>query len=135
MSGLLLDTHVLIWLAEKDARLGKKARDAIAKAHAGEALYVSAISFWEIGMLVARERLKLARPVDFWRNDVLKAGITEIPVSGDMGLFATQLSWSHRDPADRMIVASALLGHLHMVTADRMILEWKSGLKRIDAGL
>lgn len=135
MQGLLLDTHALIWLAEKDAKLGKKAVSHITRHYSNQSLFVSAISFWEIGMLAAKGRLKLTRSPASWRSDVLQAGIQEIPLSGDIGLLATQLDWPHADPADRMIVASALQGKHSLMTADRAILTWKHNLKRIDASL
>ena len=133
MSKLLLDTHALIWLAEKDARLGKKALAHITKAHAADALFVSAISFWEVGMLVAKKRILLSRPLDFWRADVIAGGIAEIPVSGDIALLATQLDWSHADPADRLVVASSMLSGAGLITADKVILRYRTTLKRWDA--
>lgn len=133
MTKLLLDTHSLLWFAEKDAKLGKKTTAALIKAHASESLFISAISFWEIGMLVEKKRIALSRPVDFWRSDVIKAGIVEIPISGEAGLLATQLMWNHPDPADRIIVATSLLSNTTLVTADKIILRWRNELKRMDA--
>ena len=125
MSGLLLDTHTLIWMAEDDKRLGKKARQLISQAHADGTLHVSAISFWEIGMLIAKQKISLPRPPDFWRVDILNAGVLEVGISGEMAVLSTQLDWQHQDPADRIICATAMLQGMHVLTADQIILGWK----------
>ena len=62
---------------------------------------MSAMSFWEVAMLVQRRRLVLAQPVANWRHNVLELGIVEIPVSGDIGILATELEDFPLDPASR----------------------------------
>lgn len=63
---------------------------------------------------------------------MLREGLREIPVDGDIGIRATELANFHRDPADRLIVATALGGH-QLVTADRRILDWPGPLARLRA--
>jgi PIN domain nuclease of toxin-antitoxin system len=133
MTGVLLDTHALLWLLEGDERLGQSARAAITAAHAQGNLHVSAMSFWEIGMLVNKGRITLSRPLAFLRSDILSSGISELALSGDVMALATELAWSHQDSADRVIVASALSKGLQLITADDEILHWKNALKRLDA--
>lgn len=129
---ILLDTHVLIWLRQGSRRLGAVARRETEQAwRAGEAA-VSAISFWEVALLHERGRMTLSRDIPSWRLQVLQAGLREIPVDGEIGIRAWNLDDFHRDPADRLIVATALGGH-RLVTADRRILEWPGPLARIPA--
>jgi PIN domain nuclease of toxin-antitoxin system len=129
---ILLDTHVLIWLTEGSSRLGKRALAAIEKAKpAGEAL-VSAITFWEIGMLERRGRIDIAGSALAWRRSVLNMGIAELPVDGWIAVEAASLEIM-RDPGDRLIVATALHEDLTLITADQIILEWQGKLARLDA--
>lgn len=130
---ILLDTHALIWLDQASDRLGRQARDIIdAATRAGE-LAVSAISFWETAMLLQRGRITLSLPLEVWRADLLGAGLVEIAVTGMVGIRAALLRDVHPDPADRLIVASALEQRAALVTADTRILEWPGQLQRVDA--
>ena len=120
---ILLDTHVLLWQEQGDRRLGPQARRTIAQAlDAGQAA-VSAISFWEVGMRMQKGQLTLRFDLDVWRRDLLDQGLMEIPVNGRVAARAGLLPDLHGDPADRLIVATALEGH-QLVTADERILAW-----------
>ena len=132
---ILLDTHVLIWLDQDDPVLGLIARQQADAALKGGRLAVSAISFWEIAMLVAKQRIVIELPLPTWRQDLLNLGLREIPVSGEIGIAAVQLDQLHGDPADRIIVATALLREATLMTADRKLLEWSGQLERYDARL
>ncbi|MDD5308377.1 MAG: type II toxin-antitoxin system VapC family toxin [Deltaproteobacteria bacterium] len=123
---LLLDTHILIWLAEGLADLPPRSRRRINDAARGPGLAVSAISFWEVAMLARRGRIAIRRPVHAWRADVLAApGIREIAVSGDVGVEAVLLPGKlHEDPADRVLVATARLHGLALGTRDRRLLAY-----------
>ena len=129
---LLLDTNALLWLRRGDSRLGRVARREIERAWQSDELAVSAISFWEVGMLVDKGRIRLADDVRAWRRDHLEQGMVEIPLDGETAIRAVQLTGFHADPADRLIVATALAGH-RLVTSDRRILEWSGRLNRLDA--
>lgn len=132
---IVLDTHALIWLDQDDPALGPITRQRIASALQEKVLAVSAISFWEVAMLVAKGRITMEMPVATWRQDLLTLGLIEIPVSGDLGIAAVHLEHLHGDPADRMIVATALLRKAVLITADRKLLEWPGQLERLDARL
>lgn len=129
---ILLDTHSLIWLRSGNQKLGPKGRQAIDEYRLLGQAYVSAISFWEIAMLEKKGRLELGQNIEAWRRDVLRQGLVEIPVSGQIGIRAVNLVGLPGDPADRIIVATALDGY-RLITADREILEWKNPLIRLDA--
>lgn len=128
---ILLDTHVLLWLTSGDERLGRRSRAMIDSSPG--AIAVSAISFWEVAMLVARGRVDLGGDTQVWRNEILTIGIEEISVSGETGIAAATLTSLHGDPADRIIVATAIARQAALLTADERILRWKSRVKRVDA--
>ena len=121
---ILLDTHVLVWLDEGNSRLGADTLLHINSALASGTLAVSAISFWEIAMLVRKNRLEMQLDPGIWRNDLLNSGLREIPMDGAIGIRAAELSRFHGDPADRIIVATALQIAATLVTADQKILGW-----------
>lgn len=87
--------------------LGAKAAKVIDKEAAAGRLAVSAISFWEAGMLAAKGRIKLPLDLRRWRRSLLETGLQELPLNGDVGIRATQLQDFHADPANRMICATA----------------------------
>ena len=123
---ILLDTHVLVWLAEGSPRLGRNTVKIIDKALRADGVMVSAISFWEVAMLVEKARLTVALDVAAWRKDLIENGLVELPVTGEIGIKAAGLESISGDPADRIIAATALQHSLKLVTADKKLL--KSGL-------
>ena len=129
---ILLDTHVLLWQERGDQRLGAQARRLLERALRENNLAVSAISFWEVGMRVQKGRLDLRLDLDAWRRDLLTEGLFEVPVDGTIAARAGLFSDMHGDPADRLIVATALEGH-RLMTADRLILDWPGPINRLDA--
>jgi PIN domain nuclease of toxin-antitoxin system len=130
---MLLDTHVLIWLDEGNSRLGKKALQVINTEFVAGNLSVSAISFWEISMLIQKERLEMRLAVDVWRKELLESGLREIPLDGAIAIRAGGLREFHGDPPDRLIVATALQTASTLATADQKILVWKDLSLKIDA--
>ena len=129
---MLLDTHVLVWLRVGEQRLGTRARREIDRAWRADEVCVSSISFWEIAMLQQRGRIALRSEVEAWRRELLREGIIEIPIDGQIGIRAVGLVDFHSDPADRLIVATALDGH-RIVTGDKRILGWSGRLDRLAA--
>ena len=129
---ILLDTHVIAWLRTGDRRLGPRAKQHIADALVQDNVAVSTISFWELGMRLQKGQINLGIPLDAWRKTLLEEGLIEIPVDGGIAMTAGLLEDLHGDPADRIIVATALQGH-RLVTADSRILNWPGGLERINA--
>ena len=130
---VLMDTHVVVWLMGRVQQLGSGARGLIETAAGADAALVSAFSFWEVAMLVQSGRLLLAQPAAGWRQRVLELGIQEVPVSGDIGILAAGLEGFPRDPADRIIAATALTRGATLITADTSILGWAGTLNRHDA--
>lgn len=123
---ILLDTHVLVWwLSGQDDLLSASARQAIERERSGEML-VSSISAWEIAMLVARDRLVLSMDVAEWlRNAGEIESLTFMPVDNEIAVRSTELPGVfHKDPADRIIVATSRKFGASLVTADRKLLDY-----------
>jgi PIN domain nuclease of toxin-antitoxin system len=132
MNSVLLDTHVLIWLLVGNKKIGNKSSNLIIKALQAEKLYISSVSMWEVAMLVERGRIKLLQPIHHWYRDILSFGIKEIPLFGDIAIESVLLEGFHSDPADRMIVATAIGKGFTLLTADSKILEWAGALERLN---
>jgi PIN domain nuclease of toxin-antitoxin system len=121
---LLLDTHVLLWWLTDDARLSPGHAQALTSALAtGERLGLSAISFWEIAKLVEHGKLRLLRSIDQLFDELENhPQIALLPLSARVCLESTRLGPRFpRDPADQLIVATARVHGLRLVTADQRI--------------
>ena len=105
------------------------------EALAGGSLAVSAITFWETAMLVEKGRLEINIELSVWRKNLLESGLKEIPLSGAMGIRASELKNFQGDPADRMIAATALETSATLATADKKILAWPGLTEKQDARL
>jgi PIN domain nuclease of toxin-antitoxin system len=132
---LLLDTHVLVWLDEGNSRLGKIALQTIIESLGASQLGVATISFWEVTMLVEKQRLTMQTELDVWRSELLQTGLFEVPLRGTTALRASQLQMFHGDPVDRIIVATAIENGATLLTADERILAWTPLHHKIDARL
>ncbi len=133
---LVLDTHVWIWAVEgMTDRFDPKALTAIEQAARASTLAVSAISVWELAMLVKRGRLRLTTAVSSWIEASLRPpGVRIIPVGAALALDSIQLPDfdHHKDPADRLIVATARR-HGSLLTCDESLLEWAGAHKHVRA--
>ena len=129
---ILLDTHAAIWLAI-DQGLGKQSQRIADKALADDRLAISAISFWELAMLIAKRRLRAVKSANEQRMKLLAAGIRELPLTGEIAILAAELENLHGDPADRIIAATAIAHDAMLMTADANLLRWRHRLKRQDA--
>lgn len=130
---ILLDTHALVWVTGEDRKLGRKARALIDRNWDDGQVGVSALSFWEAGLLAARGRISLPGTPQQWRLDLLAAGILEFPLTGDIALRTLDLSGLPDDPADRFITATALVHNAILLTADERLLGWRHSLERVNA--
>lgn len=123
---MIADTHVLVWLLEGDPRLGPKAMKRLEQAAVANHLHVSAITPWEIAMLVQKGRLALGRDVGAWITAALSLpGISLLPLEPAIAIGSVRLPGNiHADPADRIIVASARFLGAPLITADRALLDY-----------
>ncbi len=130
---MLLDTHVLLWFREGGNELGRRTRRLLDQAAARDELAVSAVSFYEIGVHIAKGKVKLSGPLERWRRNGFDLGIGEIIVDSAIAMRASELSGLSGDPFDRIIAATADCRAIGLMTADAKILEWRGSLRRIDA--
>ena len=130
---ILLDTQVVIWLASGKNRLGAIAHQTIDSAWQNNEVYVSSITFWEIAMLLSKNRIEEPIDIEALYDELIREGLKEIPVTARIGIRAVNLENFHADPADRLIVATAILDNLQLISSDRLILNWTGQLNRIDA--
>jgi len=116
MSALILDTCGLIWLVNGGGKLSDKSLNAIKEANI---VYVSAASALEVGCKVALGKLMLPLEVDEWYRKALDVhDLVEVPITGEIALLSASLPLHHRDPADRIIIATSKLKKLPVVTHD-----------------
>ena len=122
----MLDTHALVWLLSGNVRLGVQAREFIQQAAGDNALFVAAITPWEIAMLVSKGRLALDRDVGEWVKAALALpGIRLEPLSPEIAIASTRLPGTiHADPADRIIVATVRQVGAILLTEDQRLLDY-----------
>jgi PIN domain nuclease of toxin-antitoxin system len=117
----LLDTHVWVWHVIGSTRLPPSLRSVIDEA-SGD-LWLSPISVWEIGMLHERGRVELAGGPRAWVNQAMaRFPLAEASLTREVSLRSHELALSHRDPADRLLAATALTHGLTLMTLDERLL-------------
>jgi PIN domain nuclease of toxin-antitoxin system len=115
---LLLDTCALLWVAGEPDRLSRRARERLAQPDVK--LYVSSISAFEISLKSRKGKLQLPiAPREWFREAVSVFKIQEIPVTSEVASLAPNLPVSVADPCDRMILATAEILGIAVVTSDR----------------
>jgi PIN domain nuclease of toxin-antitoxin system len=121
---ILLDTCALLWWSLEPEALSPRARVACAQLEHTMG-YVSAISLWEIGIKIKNHKLKIGMPIETFVEKVEQVrNLSILPVDLPTWMESLRLDWSHRDPADRVIVATARLNQYALVTADQEILQF-----------
>ena len=130
---ILLDTHVAIWVATNDKALGSRSRALLGNLPEEIEIAVSAISFWEISLLIARRRFASTKSASELRAGLLATRVIELPLTGPIAIAAVELERLHGDPADRFIIATAIAHDATLMTADRALLRWRHTLKRQNA--
>ena len=122
---ILLDTHIWVWWVDDNQQLADRQRHLI-QDNARTGLEVSAISCWEVAKLVQYGRLELACPLDEWMEQALAyPGVQLVELTPRIAIESTKLPGSfHRDPADQIIVATARVYGIPLLTADSSILQY-----------
>jgi PIN domain nuclease of toxin-antitoxin system len=121
---LLLDTHIWLWQVLTPEKLKKKVARAIEN-QANE-LWLSPVSIWELSVLVRKGRIELDDSLNSWVSRTLsQTTYREAPLTNDVVLAISKIRFSHQDPADQFIAASAKAFNLTLVTADPRLLSLK----------
>lgn len=122
---ILLDTHIWVWWVQQDPRLPRESMEFM-DSLAPEQLGINVFSCWEAAMLHSLGRLVFQIPLDEWMKTALEqTGLIVFPLSPEIAIESVQLPGQfHRDPADRILVATARINRCPMVTADEKILAY-----------
>ena len=122
---LILDTHIIIWYIE-GINLDKEQVKLIDDAQKNNELYVSAISIWEIALLASKGKITFSVNINEWINNLLKIpGLNLIDLSIAILIESCNLAnLQHKDPADRMIIASTRNLNAQLMTVDKKITEY-----------
>ena len=121
---IVLDTHAWVWFTSDPDRLSARARKAI---RASKDRSISAMSCWEVAMLVSRGRLELDRDPLEWMEESLRTNDIELlPLTPTIGVVSVAFGGFHWDPTDRLILATTQVHGATLVTKDQAIID--SGL-------
>lgn len=133
---IVLDTHVLIWAVQDDPKLGKAAKALIEAEALDSEVLIPAICTWEVALVVARRQVHLGCDTTGWMRQVQNGpGYKLVALEPEIAVASVDMDWSHKDPADRMIVATAQHWGVPVMTADRKILGYAEAghVQAIDA--
>ena len=121
---LLLDTHIWRWSLSAPEKLGKRLRTTLTRP--GTELWLSPISVWELLVLAERGRIKFASEPRQWLSEALaRTPAHEAPLNYQVAIRSREILPAHADPADRFLVATALVYDLMLVTADETLIRLK----------
>ena len=126
MDGILLDTHTWIWLIAEDNQISLPTKQIVATAQKKNVLFGSVISIWEAANLVAKGRVRLGAGIEEWMDQSFSDnGIQLLSLSPAIAVESTRLPGNlHRDPADRILAATARIEGLTLLTRDTRLLEY-----------
>ena len=120
---IILDTHAWLWWNNESSNLSNSARTAI---DLTDEIGIPAMSCWEVAMLAGKSRVELSMDVEVWINLALEhPKVKLLPLTPQIAVLSTRLPGEfHGDPADRLIVATALTHQVPLISKDRLIQKW-----------
>jgi len=122
---IILDTHIWIWNVQGDKRLSKEHLNLI-REHEKDEKGISAISLWEVAKAVELKRLNFSIPIEDWFSIALnQSGIALLPLTSSIAVESTKLPGNfHKDPFDQLIVATARIFDVPLITVDSDIIKY-----------
>lgn len=123
----LLDTHALIWCLEADNQLSVTAQGIISDDNTD--IYVSIVSLWEMAIKISLGKLQLSQQLEHIINSLDRHNVTLLPVQPAHVLGVLNLSFEHRDPFDRLLIAQALVEDMKIITNEALFLRY--GVDRV----
>ncbi|MGB0680493.1 MAG: type II toxin-antitoxin system VapC family toxin [Polyangiales bacterium] len=122
---ILLDTHILLWWLEDKGRLSDDQSCILQNISAKRPAFLASVTLWEVATLVSLGRIRLRRPLRDWLQAASAPPLVRlVPLSASIAAEVAALPNSfHRDPADRILVATARVLGLTMLTRDRRIVD------------
>ena len=120
---ILLDTHVLAWLVADPDRLSRQATSAIRRARVSDGVAISSITVWELALLFARGIIRSQTTVESSVQNLLtRSAVVILPITSEVAAIGTQFSADYsKDPADRLIGATAMAEGIALVTKDERL--------------
>ena len=123
---VLLDTNVLLRLAVDSEDISERFKEEVETGLSEGSVAVSTVTFVETTRLHHHGRIDLGCHPALWRRERLRSGLREIPISGDIAVESVLLMSTgfHSDPADQLIIATAMAAGMRLATTDRQIIGW-----------
>ena len=119
---MILDTCAVLWLAFNREKFSK---DTLKQIDRCENLFISTMSFWEIGIKIQKKKLEIPMELrEFIRLYSANAAVTLVPPDLEIILLTLELPWSHGDPVDRIVVATAMKYDTKLVTGDAEMMKF-----------
>lgn len=126
---LLLDTHLLLWVAGDSKRLSKAARTLIDDPQ--NELFFSALSIWEIALKSGLKPAEVLADARLVRRALLDNGYSELPITSEHAVNVDRLPMIHRDPFDRILISQAIVEEVTLLTADRRVAEYPGPIRKV----
>jgi len=126
---LLLDTHLLLWVAGDSKRLSKSARNLIDDPQ--NELLFSPLSIWEIALKSGLRPTEVLADARVVRRALLDNGYSELPITSEHAVNVDRLPKIHKDPFDRILISQAVVEGVTLLTADRRVAEYPGAIRKV----
>lgn len=125
---VLLDTQILIWIAEDNKRLTQQTRGMI---DSEESRFFSVASIWEVAIKSAQNKPEFQVDPHKLRRELMRSSFQELPIDGDHALAVLALPPIHKDPVDRLLIAQASVEAMTLITSDETIAKYPGAVHHV----